>query len=188
MNWVKKDALLSEKLIWNHKKLILLILSVVLAIFILKSSSLQKSLYNVGTLGYLGVFIAGLFFSYGFTTAPAMSILYLLGNNLNPINVAFIGAFGALISDYIIFRFVKYSLMDEIKKLSNEFKFHPHLKKGYIKFLKKIAPLIASFIIASPLPDELAASILGSIKVNDKEFLLISYISNFIGILIIALI
>ncbi len=183
MGWFKKE----KELVWNHKNLILLLLSVMIAIFILKSEFIKNFINGLGEQGYLGAFFSGLFFSYGITTAPAVAMLYLLGNNLNPFYMAAIGAVGAFLSDYLIFRFVKYGLANEIKRLSDEIKFHPHLKKPYIKILKKLAPLIAGFIIASPLPDELAAYILGSIKVKDIEFIFISLISNFIGILVIAL-
>ena len=191
MNWVKKEGKIvikSEKLAWKYHNLVLLILSLIIAIFILKSELIKGFILDLGKLEYIGVFISGMFFSYGLTTAPAISMLYLLSRDLNPFLVGIMGMLGAVVSDYLIFRFVKYGLIKEIKIISNKFKFHPHLKKPYIRFLKAIAPLIAGLIIASPLPDELAASILGAIKVRDGEFLLISILSNFIGILIIALI
>ena len=194
MIWIKKEEAVikrgiikTEKLVWNYKNLILLIISIIIAIFILKSEFTKTFILSLGRLEYLGVFISGLFFSYGLTTAPSISMLYLLSRNLHPVDVAAFGAIGAFLSDYLIFKFVKHSLSDEIKKLSNKIRFHPHLNKTYIKILKKLAPLIAGIIIASPLPDELAASILGSINVSDKKFILISLGSNFIGILIIAL-
>src|SRR3989338_2659919 len=194
MIWIKKEEAVikrgiikTEKLVWNYKNLILLIISIIIAIFILKSEFTKTFILSLGRLEYLGVFISGLFFSYGLTTAPSISMLYLLSRNLHPVDVAAFGAIGAFLSDYLIFKFVKHSLSDEIKKLSNKIRFHPHLNKTYIKILKKLAPLIAGITIASPLPDELAASILGSINVSDKKFILISLGSNFIGILIIAL-
>ncbi len=188
MNWVEREVKKTEKLVWNYKNLIVLILSIILAVFILKSDFLRIFLLKLGNLEYAGVFISGIFFTYGFTTAPSISMIYVLSRNLNPFLVGLIGAIGAILSDYLIFRFIKYNLSREIKSISKKFKIHPHLKKPYVKILKKLAPLIAGFIIASPLPDELAASILSAIKVNDIEFLLISFFSNFIGILIIALV
>ena len=194
MIWIKKEEAVikrgiikTEKLVWNYKNLILFCLSIFVAITILKSDFIKSFILGLNDLNYLGVFISGLFFSYGLTTAPAISMLYLFSRTIHPVDVAVFGAIGAFISDYLIFRFIKYGLFDEIKMLADRVKFHPHLNKTYIKILKKLSPLIAGIIIASPLPDEVAASILGSIKVNDKEFILISLISNFIGILIISL-
>jgi len=188
MNWVEKEAIKTEKLVWKYHNLFLFILSVVLAFYILKSELIKQLISNLGELGYLGVFLGGMFFTYALTTVPAISILYLLSNNLDPFLVALIGMLGAVVSDYLIFRLVKYHLIDEMKSISRKFRFHPHLNKKYIRILKSISPLIAGLIIASPLPDELAASILGAIKVSDVEFLMISCISNYIGIFIIAII
>ncbi len=184
---VKQDIIKTEKLFWNYKNLILLGLSVIVAIFILKSDFIKGFISGLDGLEYLGAFIAGGFFTYGLTTAPAISMLYIISRDLHPIDVAAFGAVGAFLSDFLIFRIVKYNLSGEIKRLADKVKFHPDLNKGYMRILKKLAPLIAGIIMASPLPDELAASILGSIKIGDKQFMLISMTSNFIGILIISL-
>ena len=193
-SWVKKegqiireDIIKTEKLFWNYKNLTLLVISIFLAVLMLKSELIKTFILSLGELEYIGAFISGSFFSYGLTTAPAVSMLYIISRNLHPVDVAAFGAIGAFLSDFFIFRFVKYNLSSEIKRLSDKVKFHPHINKNYMKILRKFAPLIAGIIIASPLPDELAASILGSIKVKDKTFILISLISNFIGILIISL-
>jgi len=184
---IKQDIIKTERLFWNYKNLILLAVSIVVAIFILKSNFIKNFVLGLGELEYIGAFIAGGFFTYGLTTAPAISMLYIISRNLHPVDVAAFGAIGALISDYLIFRFVKYNLSGEIKRLAEKVKFHPHINKGYMRILRKFAPLIAGIIMASPLPDELAASILGSIKVKDKPFIIISLVSNFIGILVISL-
>lgn len=184
---IKEDIIKTEKLFWNYKNLILLILSIVLAYFMLKSELIKAFILSLGELEYLGAFISGSFFSYGLTTAPAISILYIISRNLHPVDVAAFGAIGAFLSDFLIFRIVKYNLSGEIKRLAEKVKFHPHINKGYMRILKKLSPLIAGIIFASPLPDELAASILGSIKASDKEFIILSLVSNFIGILVISL-
>jgi len=191
MDWIKKEEEIIKndiKLIWKYHNLVLLILSLVVAYFILKSGLVKEFISNLHELSYIGVFIAGLFFSYGFTTAPSISILYLLAQNLNPFLIALIGMFGAVTSDYLIFKFVKSGLSKEIKKIEAKFRFHPHFRRSYVNILKSIAPLIAGLILASPLPDEIAASILGSIKYNDEKFILISCFSKFLGIFVIALI
>ena len=182
---INRDIKLTEKFIWNHRNTFLIIVSIIVAILILRSELIHNFIDKLGDLRYFGVFIAGIFFSYGFTTAPAMSILYLLSENINIFLVALLGAMGAMISDFLIFSFVKYEITEEIKRIGDEINFHPKFK--HIKLLKKIAPFIGGFIIASPLPDELAAVILGSIKLNNKKFLIISFLGNFVGILTIAI-
>lgn len=41
-------------------------------------------------------------------TAPGAALFFLLGNHLNPFLMAAVGAFGAMISNFLIYYFVKY--------------------------------------------------------------------------------
>lgn len=183
---IKKDAIEIQHAAWKFHNLAALIVSVVIAVLILQSSFLYNFISQLGTLEYLGVFIAGSFFSYGLTTAPAIAMLFIFGTTLNPIAVALIGGLGAVCSDYLIFRFIRNGLVKEIKTISKEFNIHMHLKKRYVRILRKIAPFVAGLIIASPLPDEIGVAIFGSMKYSTKYFLLFSYIANSFGILLIA--
>jgi uncharacterized membrane protein YdcZ (DUF606 family) len=51
---------------------------------------------------------------------------------------------------------------------------------------KIIIPVIAGFIIASPLPDEFGVAIFGAAKYEPRKFVILSYCLNFIGILAIT--
>ncbi|MEW6063131.1 MAG: hypothetical protein AB1571_02055 [Nanoarchaeota archaeon] len=187
MNKLYKDALIIENIVWKHRNTALIILSIIVAIVILRSEAIFDFIHKLGNLGYIGVFLSGIFFSYGLTTAPAISILYLLAKNFNSIFlVALIGSLGALLSDYIIFTFIKYGATKEIRQIEKELHIHPKFNRGVFKFLRKIAPLIGGILIASPLPDELAIAVLGTARIRDASFLIISYIAKFFGIIIIA--
>ena len=136
--------------------------------------------------GYAGTFIAGILFAYGFTAAPATAILLILAKEQNIFLAGFIGGFGALIGDLIIFNFVRYSLDDEIKKLSKEkiISYISHKTPNSIK--RYLIPVIAGFIIASPLPDEIGVSLLAASKtISIKIFSVISYLLNTAGIFVI---
>ena len=74
MNWVEREAKKTEKLVWNYKNLIVLILSIILAVFILKSDFLRISLLKLGNLEYAGVFIAVI--SFILVAALAWVIFY----------------------------------------------------------------------------------------------------------------
>ncbi len=138
------------------------------------------------SLGYLGSLLAGIFFAYGFTAAPATAILLLLSTRQSILLTGFIAGFGALVGDLIIFKFIKYSFADEIKKLSrekaiNQFKI-PSLFKKYL------VPVFAGFIIASPLPDEIGVSLLAvSGSISTKYFSILSFVLNTTGIFVILL-
>jgi hypothetical protein len=121
----------------------------------------------------------------------------------NPFLLAFIGAFGSLFSDYIIFRFVRDRLMDEIKLLHEDVKrfldpvgrkvvpkdlsFQLYLWQQTVKSkFRWLIPVIAGFIIASPLPDEIGVALLGAAKYETERFVILSYLLNFTGIFLIA--
>lgn len=187
---------------WKYHNLILLLISIVIAYYILQFKPIISSIHNLGSLGYFAALILGMMFAYALTAAPATAALYNLGQTLNPFLVAFIGAFGSVIADYVIFRFVRDRLIDEIKLLSKEIGkltgpvsnlvFSERIKViiwrkiSRSKVWKILIPVIGGFIIASPLPDEIGVAIFGAVKFEPKKFLLISYSLNFIGILIIA--
>ncbi|HME86859.1 MAG TPA: hypothetical protein VKE88_00415 [Candidatus Nanoarchaeia archaeon] len=139
--------------------------------------------------GYIGAFIAGLFFAYGFTTPLAIAAFLILAPGLNIYAAAVIGGAGALLSDLTMFKFIRKGFSDEIDMLKEE----PLIKWVNQKIPKALhsflIPIIAGFIIASPFPDELAVALLASARhVSTLAFVIYSYLFNTLGILIIYLI
>ena len=128
-------------------------------------------------------------FSFGFTTPYAIG-LFLVINPDSIILAAIIGGFGAFLSDYIIFKTIKFSLMDEFHELEKTWPI-----KGVESILKKKLPkkvkvvllyITAAFIFASPLPDELGVTILAGLStIQIKSFAILSFLSNTIGIAIL---
>lgn len=187
---IKKTVEILRKFHWKYKNLIFLTISIVVSYLLVTSGLLLNFITKFSSVGYFSSFVAGLFFSYGLTTPIATASLYLLGKILNPFFVAFVGAFGAVSSDYLIFWFVKDRLLEEIKLASEELGVKlPNLRKTLLKSRNviRIAPFIAGIIVASPLPDEFAAVLFAAVKYELKKFILYSYLFNFFGILIIAL-
>ncbi len=173
----------------KYPKFLLLILTFILAYFIFKESNSLPFNNALLSLGYTGTFLAGIFFIYGFTAAPATAILLVLAKEQNIILAGFIAGFGALIGDLLIFRFIRHSFADEIKKLSKEKVFSRvgnNIPKSFKKYFIAIS---AGFIIASPLPDEIGVSLLaGATNISTKVFSIISYILNTTGIFVVLII
>jgi hypothetical protein len=141
------------------------------------------------SLGYSGTFVAGIFFTYGFTAAPATTIFLILAQHQNIYLASLIGGLGALIGDLFIFSFIRYSFSDEIRKLSREtiVKYFNGRLSGVLK--KYFLPVVAGFIIASPLPDEIGISLMAASKIiSTKIFSIISYLLNTAGIFVILLV
>lgn len=196
-----------RKLQWRYKNSIALILVLLLTFFIVRSKLFKNFIQSLGNFGYIGSLIAGLFYAYSFTIAFSLSVFYFLGKFLDPFIVALFGAFGAVISDYLLFKFVKQNLSEEIRfliqdiksvyfKTSFFFKIFPFsnlilserfeniARKVYAsKTFKILTNLIGYAIIASPLPDEIGVTFLGIAKHRKEEFIFLTFFLNFIGIL-----
>lgn len=174
---------------FRYKKIFLLLLSIIIAYLIFSNSKIADYVSSLNSFGYLGVFIAGLFFAFGFTS-PISAGFFI---TLNPENLwlaGILGGLGALIGDIIIFKFIRFSFMDEFQRL----------KKTSI--IKKVSMLIdktlnhkikvyfiyafAGIFIASPLPDEAAIIMLaGLTKIKLNILAIISFVMNTAGILIL---
>ena len=170
----------------KYPKLLLLIITFIVAYIIFYERNIPIFHDVLFSLGYFGTLIAGIFFAYGFTAAPATIFLILLSQNENIILSALIGGFGAMIGDYLIFKLIRHSFHDEIEKLRNE-KIIKHINKKSPSFVKKyFLPVIAGFIIASPLPDEMGVALLASSKIiSSRIFFVISLLLNTTGIFVI---
>ncbi len=184
---VKRTKLFTYK----YPKLILFLLFTIFAYYLFKNDLFSNIVTNLGMYKYLGEFIGGLLFSFGFTTPIAIAIFL----KLNPNNIflaSIIGGFGALISDLIIFKFIKFSFEGEFKKLRRERPFLFMKKNIMSRIHPKISHYItfafAGILFASPLPDEAAVLVLAGIsKINIKSLSVISFIFNSIGIFILLI-
>ena len=175
-----------RELKFKYPKFLILIFTFFLAYFIFKSSDFTNFRDFFFSLSYFGTFISGMMFSYGFTAAPATALLLLLAKHQNILLAGFIGGFGALIADLLIFKFIRTSFKDEIDEIEHE-KIIKWIEKRVPHLIKKyIVPVIAGFIIASPLPDEIGVVLLAaSTKISMRIFSLLSYILNTAGIFVI---
>ena len=177
------------RVINKYPKLLLFIVSVIVVYFFF-SGLLYEPLHNALVfLGYFGTFLAGLLYPYSFTTAAGTAILLILAKEQNLFLAGIIAAVGALISDIIIFLFVKYTFSDEVQKLS---------KETAIQTLNRLIPdsirsyllaTFASILIAAPLPTEIGIMLMTSVKkMSAKKFVIIVCILHVSAIFVILLI
>lgn len=173
----------------RYPKFFVLILTFVLTylVFVGRDYSIFSS--AIVSLGYFGVFIAGIFYAYGFTAAPATAVLLSISGHNDIVFAALIGGLGALIGDLMIFLFIRYSFGDEIKRLSRTRLFRAvkdEEKKIFGSFRKHIAAAFAGFFIASPLPTEIGVAMLASLsRISVANFAVIAYMLHMLGILVI---
>lgn len=176
---------------FKYPKIMLLILAIIMAYILFRNPFVNSFISHLGTLSYIGIFFAGMLFSFGFTAPFAVGFFI----TLNPSNIwiaGIIGGFGALMSDLVIFNTIKLSFEDEFEKLRNSKTFVNisnliernlnHKIKIYLMYA------FAGILIASPLPDEVGVTMLaGLTTISAKNLVPISFILNTLGILILLM-
>lgn len=165
-----------------------IILSVLVAIILAKTGTLEGLITSTQEMRFIGSFIAGIFFVSVFTAAPATVALGEIAQSNSVVMVALIGGLGALIGDLIIFRFVKDRVSQHFSYLVRVSKSERLLSVFKLKLFRWVVPFVGALIIASPLPDEIGVTMLGLSKMNNYYFILLSFILNSAGILVIGLI
>ena len=174
----------------KYPKLILLMLSIFIGYLIYKDGNGFQFHRTLIQMGYFGTFLAGFFFTYGFTTAISVASLLVLSPLQNFWLAGSIAMLGAVISNFFIFRFMRISVAGELDYLSKN-----KLLKIILKKLEKYTPLFirkyilpafAGFISATPLPDELAVALVSWSKdISIGTFTAVAFSMNVFGIFLI---
>lgn len=168
---------------------LVIIISVIAAVALVQTDILTNVLTSTKGFQFLGSFIAGLFFTSIFTTAPAIATLGEIARFNSILPVALAGAMGAVVGDLLIFRFIRDKFSEHLLELLG----HRHMGKRIrvlfkLRLFRWVSLFVGGLIIASPFPDELGISLLGFSKVKTCWFVPLSFLFNFIGIVLIGLI
>ena len=174
---------------FKYPKLALLLVCIVATYFIFKNPIIADFILGLGKLRYLGLFIAGMLFAFGFSAPFAVGFFL----TLNPSNIwlaGIIAGLGAVLADLLIFNFIKFSFEDEFKRLGKSKAtnyFNEFIGKSFGGTIKKYPMYVfAGIIIASPLPDEVGVIMLaGLTKINQLTLAILGFILNTLGILIL---
>ncbi len=169
---------------WKYENTTLLIFSLILLFYLAQTPVVDTAVTRLGDLGYVGAFIVGIFFVSTFTVAPAIIILFHLADRLNPVEVALLAGLGAMLGDYIIFRFMRDKVFDELRPL---FRRLPSKKTKILfksPYFAWLLPVFGAFLIASPFPDEVGVGMLGASKIKQWQFFLLAFVLNATGILL----
>src|SRR3989344_5922370 len=131
----------------KYPKFLILLAVFVLAYFLFKNPNSFPFATQVVALGIGGAFIAGMLFSYGFTTPLAIVLFLLIAPTASNIFMfAVAGGFGVLLSDLVIFHLVRFSLKDEVKRLAQE-PVVKYLNKSLSHHVRNyLLPVLGSFI------------------------------------------
>ena len=180
---------LSSSYVNKYPKFLILFITFLIAYLLFNGRTDPKFHLFVVSLGFLGTFLTGILFTYGFTAAPATAIFLILAKEQNILLAGLVGGLGALLGDLLIFKFIRHSFKAEVKKLYRE-KLVMYINNKTPSLLKRyFLPVLAGFIIASPLPDEIGVAMIAASKaISAKVFSGISYVLNTAGIFVILII
>ena len=171
---------------WKLKNFIFLTIGLIIFIYIIELSSVRSFISGLGSLGYFGAFLAGMFFVSIFTVVPAIAVLLIISTKLNLLGMSLVGGLGSIIGNYIIYEFFKDGIYQELKPV------FAHTKQTYLvhvfrtTYFNWMVVVAGAIVLASPLPDELGLSILGLSNIKRWQFLLMSFVFNTIGIFAIV--
>ena len=172
---------------WKYKNLTFLLISIIIAFFLFRYEPFHSFLLGLGDFGYFGAFIAGILFVSTFTVATGAIIMLVLAEKLSPVEIGLIAGLGAVVGDFVIFRFIKDNLAREVQDIYDHIDGAHHIQRVFhSKYFSWSIPVIGAIIIATPFPDEIGVSLLGISKMKTYQFLVISFILNAIGIFLIV--
>jgi hypothetical protein len=180
---MKKTSDLSRRI---HKDIFWFVVSIAIALFLVRTGIVIHLLASTIQLQLLGSFIAGLFFTSLFTIAPAGIVLAHIAETTPIIFVAFLGALGAMIGDLLIYKFLQNNLTEDINELL-ELPRYRRIKRLFgVRKLRILRPFVGAIVIISPLPDEIGLALLGLSRVPVSVMLPLTFMLNFFGILLIC--
>ncbi|MBU2103956.1 hypothetical protein KKD81_02755 [Patescibacteria group bacterium] len=172
---------------WAYQNTFLTLASIALFIVLADTPVAHAMIQQIGSYGYLGSFIAGIFFVSTFTVAPSGAVLFHLAEQYNPVLIALTAGAGGVLGDLLIFRFARGDAFVELAPITDRIKKHPIFSLFKSPGFGWFTPVLGALIIASPLPDEAGIALMGLSKIREWQFMLLTYVLNSTGILIIVL-
>ena len=174
---------------FRYLKLSLFVICIILAYILFKNPVIKNFVLSLENLSYMGVFIAGLFFSFGFTS-PFSAGFFITLNTENIFLSGVLGGLGAMLADLFIFSLIRLSFKDEFLRLEKT-KIVREVQNAIDKTIGKklehyLMYAFAGILIASPLPDEVGVTMLaGLTKIKPGILCIISFVLNSLGIIIL---
>ncbi|MBI4439487.1 hypothetical protein HY638_00785 [Candidatus Woesearchaeota archaeon] len=180
---------LARPIVRKYPKFLMLFLTFVLAYALFFERNYPPLREALISMGYIGAFMAGVLFVFGFTASIATTILLIIAKDLSIVPAGLLAGLGALVGDIAIFRLIRYSFADEIRGFFRERAVRYIYRNTPAKVKSVFIPVVAGLIIASPLPDEIGVSLLAASKsISLEAFVVASYILNTAGIFVILMI
>ena len=160
----------------------ILIGGIFVAVLLVQLGSVERFIEATRNFQIFTSIVGGMFFTSVLTIAPASVALVAISQSMPGFLVAFWGACGAAIVDYILLSFVRNGVERDVEGLMK-----PALRRKVISlfhfgFLKWVVIVLGAFMIMSPLPDEIGIALLGFSKIRPRHLFLLTFVLHFFGI------
>jgi uncharacterized membrane protein YdjX (TVP38/TMEM64 family) len=170
----------------HYKNILFVCIGILAALGLSRVEAFHAALLHLGTFGYIGAFLTGMLFVSTFTVPTGMLMLLILAERYTPIEISLIAGVGAVLSDVLIFYFVRDNLAKELEDLYKQFGGSHLTHIFHSKHFRWTLPVVGAIIIATPLPDELGVSLLSISKMKLPQFILTSFCLHSLGIFLIV--
>lgn len=172
-----------KRLPYQNTALLLVVL--VVFFFVADTQFVHDLLATIGTYGYVGTFVAGIFFVSTFTIAPASLVLISLAESQPLLPLALVAGAGGMIGDLIIFRFFKDQIFSELAPLFSRITGKGIWCLACSPYFSWLMPIFGALIIASPFPDEIGVGLMGVSRIKTWQFMILTFGLNTFGVLLI---
>lgn len=162
------------------------VISICIAVALVKIGAVHRGIEEFLEVAIVASVVGGALFASVFTTPIGIVILVEVAQELSPIVVALVGGFGAMLSDAVMFLLVRDGARKGVVSA------YRHAggtlpKSAALRRYRWFANVLGFLIIASPFPDEIGVTLLGLSNAPTSRFLVISFVANAFGILLIGL-
>ena len=168
----------------HHVNLIVLVIGIAAAMLLARYAPVRMAMQS---LGYFGAFLAGILFVCSFTVAVGAVMLTVFAKTMNPVVLALIAGAGAVIGNFLIFRFIKDDILDDVGPLFRRLEGNHLTKLLHTKYFRWSLPVIGALLIISPLPDEVGITLMDIAGMSALRFIVLAFFLNSTGIFLIAL-
>jgi uncharacterized membrane protein YdjX (TVP38/TMEM64 family) len=151
-----------------------------LTIVALQFPAVKQVISRLGQLGLPGSFLSGILYAFSFTSSTATAI-FANSHSASAIATALVAGLGSAVYDLTVFAVIRNQTHHGFFAVIRE-----KLEHRRRKIPNWLSLIIGLIILASPLPDELAAGLMGFTELSVKKFILISFLANVAGIFMIV--
>jgi hypothetical protein len=157
----KRNTLNEWWLHYEYKHTTIALLAIAVFVGLLDSALLTGVFHFIESQHYVGGLIAGCLSASFFTAGPATVLIIDLARQLDPLPLALIVGTGAAVGDLLLLLFFEERIFHELRPLF--LRMHPkRLRAGRRPRQRSTAMLLlGTFIITTPLPDEVGIGLLG---------------------------